>query len=65
MHADDSDTDYPTGLRIEPLTALILTIKTVAELRNVGDAACAMSHVAGEACGWLQGVALTYQVTGI
>jgi len=29
---------------------VILTIKTIAELRNVGDAAYAMSHAAAEAC---------------
>jgi len=29
---------------------IILTIKTVAEVRNVGDTAYAMSHLSAEAC---------------
>ena len=37
----------------------LLTIKTVAAFRNVGDTAYAMSHAAVEACDWLQSVALT------
>jgi len=37
----------------------ILTIKTVAAFRNVGDTAYAMSHAAAEAFDWLQSVALT------
>jgi len=46
-------------MEVMPQCLDILTIKTVAAFRNVGDTVYAMSHAAAEACDWLQSVALT------
>jgi len=43
----DRQLSQVVGLTIE--STVILTIKTVADLRNVGDAAYATSHAAAEA----------------
>jgi len=55
----ETDRHRQSVMEVMPQCLDILTIKTVAAFRNVGDTVYAMSHAAAEACDWLQSVALT------